>query len=598
MPTLRTDGPPRPGFVGDESGAVAIVVALLLTVLLGFAAFGIDLGAMYRDKAQLQARSDLAALGAVLHVEDADAHARMILDRNRLGPENLQTMQFGRFRRDPSMAPGDRFLPLDPGSDGINAVAIDVAGSAPLHFSRLFLGGDSVPLAVASTATRTQGASFTLGSRLAALDGGVLNALLSEALGASVALTALDYTALAAADLTLLSFVDALALRGGLEAANYHDIATAALQLPTLLAALSDTQAGATAALLLSLADLAPPVSVPLDRVVGFPDPALGLTVSDFLGMTQVSALDLVMATADVVTAGRAVDLDLAVALPGLLALDTALLVQEREAQSGWVAVAEPRATLHTAQTRLKLDLDLAPTLLGGLGSGVTALALELPVYVELANATVELTDVNCRPTAPTDEVARFSTATLSTGASGGTRVAELFIGAFPAQDFNAAQPLGPASLGHADFLDLALVIALPLLPDIRIGLMTLQIRAHLPLGTTATESVGFTAAEVEAQDNVRSFGAAAPVSGAVAALLGPGNISVRVKPAHAGLVSGLVASLVNSVLSLLTDTLGGSLAGLVGGVLDQVLAALGLRLGEADLTLVGLNCEMVRLVR
>ncbi|MFF2344471.1 pilus assembly protein TadG-related protein [Pseudarthrobacter sp. NPDC058119] len=47
---------------GDERGAAAVVVALVLVVLLGFAALAVDVGAMYAEKAQLQNGADSAAL--------------------------------------------------------------------------------------------------------------------------------------------------------------------------------------------------------------------------------------------------------------------------------------------------------------------------------------------------------------------------------------------------------------------------------------------------------------------------------------------------------------------------------------------------------
>ncbi|MDN4610767.1 Tad domain-containing protein [Arthrobacter burdickii] len=49
-------------FAGDERGAVAVVVALMMVVLLGMAALAVDVGAMYVEKAQLQNGADASAL--------------------------------------------------------------------------------------------------------------------------------------------------------------------------------------------------------------------------------------------------------------------------------------------------------------------------------------------------------------------------------------------------------------------------------------------------------------------------------------------------------------------------------------------------------
>lgn len=46
----------------DEQGAVAVIVALMMVVLLGFAAITIDIGRLYAEKAELQNGADAAAL--------------------------------------------------------------------------------------------------------------------------------------------------------------------------------------------------------------------------------------------------------------------------------------------------------------------------------------------------------------------------------------------------------------------------------------------------------------------------------------------------------------------------------------------------------
>ena len=46
----------------DERGAVAIIVALLMVVLIGFAALAVDISAMWAEKRQLQNGADAGAL--------------------------------------------------------------------------------------------------------------------------------------------------------------------------------------------------------------------------------------------------------------------------------------------------------------------------------------------------------------------------------------------------------------------------------------------------------------------------------------------------------------------------------------------------------
>lgn len=47
----------------EERGAVAVIVAILLVVLLGFAAIAVDVGMLYAEKAQLRNGADASALG-------------------------------------------------------------------------------------------------------------------------------------------------------------------------------------------------------------------------------------------------------------------------------------------------------------------------------------------------------------------------------------------------------------------------------------------------------------------------------------------------------------------------------------------------------
>src|SRR5260370_39929186 len=70
--------------VGDcrrksEKGFVLIVACMALTLLLGFAALGIDIGRMYVIKSELQAFTDAAALSAAL-----------ALDGSSTGPERAR----------------------------------------------------------------------------------------------------------------------------------------------------------------------------------------------------------------------------------------------------------------------------------------------------------------------------------------------------------------------------------------------------------------------------------------------------------------------------------------------------------------------------
>ena len=50
------------GRLSDERGATAVVFALLLVPVLGFAAIAVDVGSLYAERARLQVAADAAAL--------------------------------------------------------------------------------------------------------------------------------------------------------------------------------------------------------------------------------------------------------------------------------------------------------------------------------------------------------------------------------------------------------------------------------------------------------------------------------------------------------------------------------------------------------
>ena len=175
-------------FRKDEDGAVAVIVSLLLVVLLGFTALGVDVASLYRQRAVLQSTADLAAVSAMAVPETATSRAQYVLTRNGATAQTLQTLQTGRFLRNPDIAAGERFTALPQGSPGINAVSLVLQKDAPLHFARIFSDDTHVSLDRTSLATRTGSASFALDSHILHLDGTSLNNALTSDFGADAAI--------------------------------------------------------------------------------------------------------------------------------------------------------------------------------------------------------------------------------------------------------------------------------------------------------------------------------------------------------------------------------------------------------------------------
>ena len=62
----------------DNKGNVAIIVCLLITALLGFSAYVIDIGLVYAEKTKLSNAIDAAALAAVLELPRGDSQAKIV----------------------------------------------------------------------------------------------------------------------------------------------------------------------------------------------------------------------------------------------------------------------------------------------------------------------------------------------------------------------------------------------------------------------------------------------------------------------------------------------------------------------------------------
>src|SRR5690606_32079001 len=116
----------------------------------------------------------------------------------------------------------------------------------------------TVTLRTRAIAATTEQAAFSIGSRLARLEGGMANAVLEALLGGSVDLTVMDYRALADANVSLFTFMDALATELDLAGGSYDEVLGAQATLADIASAMAEAATGAgrqdAAAALLALA--------------------------------------------------------------------------------------------------------------------------------------------------------------------------------------------------------------------------------------------------------------------------------------------------------------------------------------------------------
>lgn len=585
---------PLQNAIEDEDGAVAVVVSLMLTVLLGFTALGVDVASLYRERAKLQTTGDLTALSAMAVPQAATPRATFVLGRNGQDAQALQTLETGRFLRNPAIAPDARFTPLPADDAGVNAVRVAVRDDAPLHFARIFSERTHVTLNRTALATRTGAASFSLSSHILNLGGVELNELLGAQFGTSAQINAGDADLLAETDVNLGTLIDALRRQTGNAARNPAQILDADVSGGDLVAALQSQLPAGLAAQLNGLQGATRTTTLPVSALVGGISSDLGLTATGFLEQSTLSALDVVRALALQGNPEAAATLDTSVSVPGVTSVQTTLAVGEPPENSGLLRIGEEGTQLHRAAARLKSEITIAPNLLGNLGAGVQIASVNLPLYAELAGATATLEELSCRLDQPQDVAARFSTSASPLHPANGTALAALYLGTLP----EGSGAIDPATLGFADLLSVNIVIPLPLLPDIRLAGLTIQARSHVSVGTSQTEEITFTKADIAAGRTVRTFGSGDLLSSAVSGLLGSENTELRVKPGQQGLVSGLAAPVINNLLSILPARLLAGLATPVDSVLDGALSTVGLELGAGELTLTEHHCEAIQLVR
>lgn len=525
----------------DRRGGVAVIAAVSGGLICAFAALAVDLGSLALHARKLQGAADLAAMAAAANLERAEPAGRATAVAN-LGDSVESRIVRGRYVADASLRPAERFTPGDADPD---AVRVTLSDAAPIYFGRLILGRDTVRLtrsATAAAANQTPRAMFSIGSRLAALDGGLANQLLSGLTGSSVSLNVMDYNALAAADVNLLTWFDALAVDANLQAGDYDALLAHDLDAGRALKVLERVAGGDADSALSKLSHAALGVKVRLGQVVGV-DAASARGVADALD-AQVSVQDLVMALLE--TGGdRQVRLNFG-ARTGLADVQALVAIGERPNQSPWMTVSSrSEPVIRTAQTRVHLKARTAQKL-----SGLAQ--VDLPVLVELAASEARLKTIDCDAGPRVVIEARPGLASAMIGTIDEGRL----------NDFK--RPLAPSSATLLSVL----------------GVVRITATSKIEAADTSFTPLTFSAADIAAK-RIRSVHATGLTQGLVASLVQRMQVDVHVL----GLGLGL-GDLVRALGLLLTPV-----APVLDGVLNTVLDLAGVRLGEADVVVHDVTC-------
>lgn len=525
-------------WLDDDKGGVAIMAAAFSGVICALAALAVDLGSISLKARHVQGAADLSAMAAAHDLSRAEIAARATALANLADLQTI-TVTKGGYVADARLKPSQRFSAS--GSEP-NAARVEVTAPAPLFFGRWILNRPSVTVRKTATAAIPGGqpqAMFSIGSRLASLDGGLANALLSGLLGSNVSLTVMDYRALAGAQVNLLQFSDALATEIGLTAGDYDALLKQEVTAGQALKVL-ESIAGADARSALSKLTRAP-----VDAKLKLKD-LIGVEADAQHGLRQalnadVSALDLIMASLETANGDRQVALDLG-ARAGLADLDIMLAIGERPNKSPWLTITDKdEPIIRTAQARIYLKATTAQSLAG-------LAQVKLPLLVEAASSEARLKRINCDGAKTVTLAVRPGVARARIGTIDESKL----------KNFKAPLNTSPATLISA------------------LNLVTLKAHADLEIADQHWTEVTFTKADID-QQTTKTARSRGFVNGLIVSLLQRTEVSLL------GLDLG---GLVKAVGVLLTP-LGPALDGVVQPLLDL----LGLKLGEADVRVHAIQC-------
>jgi uncharacterized membrane protein len=574
--------------VSSKQANFAVMTALCAPVAITLTAFAVDEGALYTERRAAQSLVDLAAITAAANIAKADAAVLATLADNGMNavtlvgsgsatqPSATQAVvkvTRGRYAADTAIVASGRF---EAGKQPYNAVQVSMRKIGHLYFG----GAIMAPPVIGTTAIASAKAeaAFSVGSRLLRLDGGIANAILGGLVGGNIKLDVMDYDALIAADIDVLSIVDALAAQLHVSAGTYSDVLASEAtigQIATAMANVPGLDRASKLALQAIAAGAGNTVKVPLKHLVDLgPVGNLGLGQKPAGLTVAANALSMLTAGAALANGSHQVEVDLAATIPGLSALTLDLAIGEPEQFSPWLAVGEAGTVVRTAQTRIKLTATVSPGT-SALGGGVKLLSVKLPLHVEVAHAEAKLADISC----PTGRPDSMRVAVAAQPGIASLRLAESDGGGFA--DFTKPQSFHEATIAEAS-------IKLFLFS---LDLLKIKGQAFATIQNIAPQTLTFDRSDIDGR-KIKTVSTRDAVKSLTTSLVS--NLSLSVEAARFGLD---VSSLLGTVKPAVATTLN-AVAEPVDTLLNSVLSLVGVSLGQADIRVTGASCGRSVLVQ
>ncbi len=566
----------------EHSGNIGISAALAMPLVITSMALAIDYGYLTVQKREMQSTADLAAIAAAANVTTAEKavlnhfannglnygvmtpSGLMTVDGKVLAPgdvniakvDGVATVARGRYVPDPSVDAGQRFVKDATPTD---AVQVLLERKGDIFLASIFTTAPD--LAVYGTAASSKIAAFSVGSRLASLNEGLLNSILGQMLGTTISLKVMDYRALIDADIDIQPFLKIIATRLSLTTASYEDVLKAKLTMPQLLASMRLVQglSGTVTAALRSieLSTASDKRTFTLAQILNLdPKKSLQIDAGSNWAM-RVSALQIVSAAAAIANGQNQIALNAVAGLPGIASAKVKLAIGEPPVETPSHRLGTPGAAVRTAQTRLAVEVNV---------DGLAALAgirIRLPIYVELAYAEAKLADIRCYGGTPEN-------ASVSVDAVPG--VAEIAIGDVdPAVLSNFSSD---ARVQRAKLVD-ALVVKIDAL-------------AHVEAQNLKPTRLSFSPSEVAAR-SIKTVSTKDILTSTTQTLLN--NLDLNIQVLFLTLGSPTI------VQQALAQTLG-AVTKPVDDLLYNLLLLVGVRVGEADVRVTGVKCQPPVLVQ
>lgn len=374
-------------WLGEERGALTVLLVVLMPALLFAAALAIDISDINAHRRYVQAQADLAALSAARHLQTAASArgaARATAQANdQFLSHSLDDSQivFGRFS-------GGRFVPLDDQTTTAGADAVRVEVRAPVSMYLLHLFMDPTGLVIARSAVAAIDApriSFALSNCLATLNllRPILQPLIPVGLDVLCSGRGVDAEIALFPELTDIATRMSLLTPSG-QPLTYGDVLNAELPVSVVL----ETLLGRPVPF--------DPTPIRLGDVIVLGGNLDQVHVGALLPSARLQMADLILATAELL-ARRVLDLGIDLNLGPVGIVRAALAVGDPRQIVVGVRPGDANAVARTAQIELGLsEIGIA---------GIFTLRLRL----SLANASARLSGgaANCAAR-PDEEVAIF----------------------------------------------------------------------------------------------------------------------------------------------------------------------------------------------